>query len=152
MLVVYFVGDDGQVRLAACELCASKEGDFTARLCYKICTTNAFLSENAVRNRVFCADGAIVDRNGPFRREIRALFNNDNIIFRWDVLHMANRSHIAARGATDIDISNDGDGVTNVRRNNRTRTMIYVQTESKRWRTSTAYTGLVLSTVDFLRP
>ena len=157
MLVVYFVGDDGQVRLAGCELCASKEGDFTARLCYKICTTNAFLSENAVRNRVkvFCADGAIVDRNGPFKREIRALFNNDNMIFRWDVLHMANRSHIAARGATDIDISNDGGGNTNVRRNNRTllaRTMIYVQTESKRWRTGTAYTGLVLSTVDFLRP
>ena len=155
MLVVYFVGEDGEVRLAGCELCTSKEGDFTARLCYKVCTSNPFLSENAVINRikVVCADGAIVDRNGPFKREMKALLDNDDLIFRWDVLHMANRSHIAARGATDID--ND-DGNTNApRQRNRTllaKTMVYVQTESKRWRTGTAFTGLVLSTVDFLRP
>ena len=61
---------------------------------------------------------------------MRAMLDNDNLIFRWDVLHMANRSHISARGSTDVDNANtENDGPTN-RHNRQTllaRAMNYLQ-------------------------
>lgn len=153
MLVVYFVGEDGSVRLAGCTLTDSKEGDHTARLAYEVaCTSNLFLPANDVlaRVKVVCADGAIVDRNGPFKREMRAIFG-PNLIFRWDVLHMMNRCHIAARGSTDVDIENDGSG----NRRGRTllaKTLVYIQNESKKWRSGIQYTRIALQSVDFMRP
>ena len=154
MLVVYFVGYDGSVRLSGCQLTSSKEGAETARSCYQICLSNPFISENTLKSRikVVCADGAIVDRNDPFKREMKALFDNNDLVFRWDILHMANRAHIAARGSTDVDTQTD-DG-SNMQRNRTllVKTMNYVQTESKRLRTGIHYTGLVLSTIDFMRP
>lgn len=150
MLVVYFVGEDGAVRMAGCDLSESKEGNYTARQTFKVACGNPFLREAVVKAKVkvICADGAIIDQNGPFRREMMVLFNPD-LVFRWDVLHMANRCHISARGATEVDVTNDG--------GTRSRTllakaMVYVQSESKKWRSGLPYTRMVLRTIDFMRP
>ena len=81
---------------------------------------------------------------------MRALFNNDNLVIRWDVLHMANRSHISARGNTALD--NDTLQLASAPQTLLSKTMSYVQSESKKWRSGAAYTQLVIDNVDSMRP
>ena len=105
------------------------------------------------------SDGAFADQNEPFKAKIREVFNNPNMIFRWDLLHLCNRAHLSARGMTQVDLDNlDEDE----RRRAMTRQggnqplvsllMSYIQNESKQWRTGLAYTQLRLETLDFMRP
>ena len=161
LLVVYYIGSDGHARLAGCQMTHSKQGAHCAELCYKIACSNIFVDEALIQRKTksLVADGAFADQNEPFKAKIREVFNNPNMIFRWDLLHLCNRAHLSARGMTQVDLDNlDEDE----RRRAMTRQggnqplvsllMSYIQNESKQWRTGLAYTQLRLETLDFMRP
>ena len=112
LLVVYFIGSDGKARLAGCELTSKKEGEHCAELCFRIAKSNIFIDENLLIRQVnaIVADGAFVDGTIPFKDKIKQLFRNQQMVFRWDLLHLTNRAHIAARGLTQVDMSQLQDG------------------------------------------
>ena len=155
LLVVYFIGANGTVRLAGCELTSSKEGEPCAKLCFKIATSNIHIQSTVVRQKTtaIIADGQFTNGNQPFKAKMRELFQNPNLLFRWDLLHLCNRAHIAARGPTGVDTSQLADGQQqHVPQKLITKLMNYIQSESKAWRTGIRYTQLVIETLDFMRP
>lgn len=159
MLVVYYIGTDGSTRIAGCDLTHSKAGEHCAAKCYEIAKSNIFVEESMIRakTKAIVADGAFVDGNSPFKNKIRELFRNPSMIFRWDLLHMFNRAHIAARGRTQVDIGNDDQqaSISNNQSPNSkllSNMMDYIQSESKAWRSGVNYTRLVIETLDFMRP
>ena len=165
LLVVYFIGRDGSTRLAGCDLSSSKEGIHCAELAFRICLEgNIFITEGLLRAKVnaIVADGAFSRGNEPFKRRIRELFANNNMIFRWCVLHMCNRSHIFARGNTRLELDNLSEAerrriealirVDPQWQYGVSALMNYVQNFCRTWRTGVRYTQLVIETQDFLRP
>ena len=158
LLVVYYIGEDGRTRLAGCELTDKKDGHHCATLCYNIAHSNIYVEESIIQQKTnaIIADGAFVDGNTPFKNQIRLLFRNPNMIFRWDILHMFNRAHISARGLTSVDLSalSDAERQAAQRRNRPpvSDMMNYVQHESKTWRSGVRYTQLTIETLDFMRP
>ena len=161
LLVVYYIGSDGHPRLAGCQLTQSKGGAHCAELCFKIACSNIFVDEAIIqrKTKTLVADGAFADRNQPFKAKIREVFNNPNMIFRWDLLHLCNRAHIAARGMTQVDLANldEDERRRAVARQGGNQPLVcllmnYIQNESKQWRTGLAYTQLRLETLDFMRP
>ena len=97
------------------------------------------------------------------------LLNNFNLTFRWDLLHLSNRAHIAARKSTkyerkkaakknctnlaefdnydcDLDDPPDNSG-TEI-----SELIDYIQSKAKEWRTGIKFTGLVLENINFKRP
>ena len=161
LLVVYYIGSDSNPRLAGCELTHSKAGAHCAELCFKIACSNIFVDEAIIQRKTksLVADGAFADQNEPFKAKIREVFNNQNMIFRWDLLHLCNRAHITARGMTQVDLANLDEverqrAITRQGRNQPLVSLLmnYIQHESKQWRTGLAYTQLRLETLDFMRP
>ena len=119
-----------------------------------------YVEETVIQQKTnaIVADGAFVDGNTPFKNQIRILFRNQNMIFRWDLLHMFNRAHMSARGLTNVDLSMLSDGERQAvqgRVGNQpavSTLMNYVQQESKTWRSGLRYTQLTMETLDFMRP
>ena len=127
------------------------------------------------RVRGFVADGAFVKMNDQFKNKCRELLQNPDLTFKWDILHLVNRSHIEARGKTSqeveyVNIINgddepgdepDGDSTANENSSGNaqnanslslTQLLNYVQCQSKKWRSGINYTELVLTDITFKRP
>ena len=109
--------------------------------------------------------------NEPFKKRLSELLNNFNLTYRWDILHLSNRAHIAARKSTayekkkaakkkgadseefaeydyDCDLENSSDCTgTEI-----SELIDYIQSKAKEWRTGIKFTGLVLENINFKRP
>ena len=107
--------------------------------------------------------------NEPFKKRISELLGNFNLTFRWDLLHLSNRAHIAARKSTkyeikkaakkrtttseeiddydcDLEITPDN-SITKI-----SEQIDYIQSKAKEWRTGIKFTGLILENINFKRP
>ena len=107
--------------------------------------------------------------NEPFKKRLSDLLDNFNLTFRWDLLHLSNRSHIAARKSTKyetkkaaekrVTISQEVDDynsdLEDTPDNSCTEISMlidYIQSEAKEWRTGIKFTGLILENINFKRP
>ena len=89
---------------------------------------------------------------------------NDNLQFRWDILHLANRAHVDARGTTAADLKEaakfshlEEDGEVETPAATLSATPIselidMIQKSAKTLRTGIQYTGLKISSQSFKRP
>ena len=107
--------------------------------------------------------------NEPFKKKISELLGNFNLTFRWDLLHLSNRAHIAARKLTkyerkkaaknETEISEEIDDydcdldITPDNSSTKISELIdYIQSKAKEWRTGIKFTGLILEKINFKRP
>ena len=44
-----------------------------------------------------------MQKNEPFKKRLSELLDRYTLTFRWDLLHLANRAHMAARGSTEYE-------------------------------------------------
>ena len=54
----------------------------------------------------------MIKGNKDFKDKLKELLNNENLMFRWDPLHLFNRAHIYAWGSVDHEVDEkdiDGD-------------------------------------------
>ena len=88
-------------------------------------------------------DGAFMRKNKHFKKRLSELLDCYKLTYRWDLLHLANRSHIAARGYTkyeqkkattseEADDDNDYDSIENTEIS---ELIDYIQSEAKKYRT-----------------
>ena len=173
--VVLFVAKGGKVRLAGCALTTSKSGSDLADLAINTVQEKAKVPLDTMKRVVggVCADGAFV--NAPFKERCKDLLDNSELVFKWDLMHLINRTHCNARGLTksekeanaamgDADDQEDADepivdlivepivDLTQAQTKLITRLLDYVQSQAKKWRSGLDYTRLVVETGDFLRP
>ena len=113
-------------------------------------------------------DGAFMRKNEPFKKRLSELLDRYKLTFRWDLLHLANRAHMAARGCTDyekqmktkeIDSSTetaeDDDDIIFAESTDATKLselIDYIQCNAKKNRTGIIYTGLKIDDSHFKRP
>ena len=107
--------------------------------------------------------------NEPFKKRISELLGNFNLTFRWDLLHLSNRAHIAARKSTKYEIKkaakkrtttseeiDDYDCDLEITPDNSSTKISelidYIQSKAKEWRTGIKFTGLILENINFKRP
>ena len=167
--VVIFVGDKGVVKLASCRLTISKRGSDLAELIMHAVLVDVGIPDACVKEKTrgVCADGAFIKGNEPFKQKMRELLANDDLIFKWDFMHILNRAHCKARGLTDSEIDSENtlrdesdidDEPRTLSPNQKTALttlMDYIQSQSKKWRSGLDYTALVEETRDtfsFKRP
>ena len=106
-------------------------------------------------------------KNGPFKKRLSELLDRYKLTFRWDLLHLANRAHMAARGSTDYEkevapkkansssetvdddevIFEEGTDPTTL-----SKLIDYIQSNAKKNRTGIVYTGLIIDDSKFKRP
>ena len=108
LLVVLLISDTtGNTKLAGFKLVSSKSGYILANEIVDIlCGSDGMnIQQPVLRNKIsgFSGDGAFIKGNEPFKTQLKKLIN-DNLKFRWDLLHLINRAHIYAR---DISITNN---------------------------------------------
>ena len=95
--------------------------------------------------------------------------SHNELVFRWDLLHLANRSHISARGstayeekkaakkranATEATDEIDYDIIENTSANTTAIAQLidYIQTQARKYRTGLVYTDMKISDSSFKRP
>ena len=44
-----------------------------------------------------------MQKNEPFKKRLSELLDRYTLTFLWDLLHLANRAHMAARGSTEYE-------------------------------------------------
>ena len=170
-LAVLFISK-GKVKLANILPVISKARGSLAQLCI-----DALLLEGNVEVNVLMAkiagvvgDGAFMKSNKPFKDMMSKILQKQ-LTFRWDLLHLANRAHITARGGILSDQKYDkkygigssdsimeSNDTNDIAMNSSTctsisRTIDYIQSQAKKYRTGIKYTELRISTASlFKRP
>ena len=117
LLAVLFISDDmHEIRLANIVPVVSKKGTDLATTCYDVLQMDGKIEngKNILSKIVsgFTGDGAFIKENKDFKDKLKELLNNENLMFRWDPLHLFNRAHIYARGSVDHEVDEkdiDGD-------------------------------------------
>lgn len=147
-------------------LTPSKKGEDLANLAYATITEDCRVPEEDVKKLVsgVVADGALVKGNEPFKLKCRELIN-EQLTFKWDLLHLINRAHIAARGKTSHEVEfqatvgfDDEPSAsaeiprTNIGNIGIKELLSYIQCQAKKWRSGISYTDLSLSDFTFKRP
>lgn len=178
--VVLFVGEGGKVRLAGCSLTISKTGSDLAQLVVDTVIDKAKVPLLTLKRVIggVCADGVYCKGNEPFKSKFRDLLDNEELVFKWDLMHLMNRAHAKARGLTNAEkesaraigedsgessvsgtVEEDDEGpyvvvdLTASQNKLLTRLLDYIQSQSKKWRTGLNYTKLVLESGNkFPRP
>ena len=147
-----------QVRLMKITPATSKKGSFLASLC-----VDSLQSENisleVLKEKIagIVGDGAFIKGNAGFKGMMKSLLH-EKLQFRWDILHLANRAHLDARGATSSDLkqsSKEGEEVNPKETSTCTpisRMIDMIQQSAKKLRHGINYTNLKLSTKSFKRP
>ena len=77
----------------------SKKGVDIASACFEACQMKGFISKEKLKEKIVgvTGDGAFAKGNAPFKDTMELLFDK-KLVFRWDLLHLINRAHIAAKG------------------------------------------------------
>ena len=93
-----------EVRLMRLTPIPSKKGAFLAKTCVDSLQSNA-ITLNILREKIagVVGDGAFIKGNVGFKDTMKDLLH-ENLQFRWDILHLANRAHLDARGTTAADL------------------------------------------------
>ena len=109
-----------------------------------------------------------MQKNEPFKKRLSELLDRYTLTFRWDLLHLANRAHMAARGSTEYEkeeapkkvndstiSKEDVDDIVIDQYSDPTTVselINYIQCNAKTNRTGIVYTGLKIDDSKFKRP
>jgi len=163
LAVLFIVGKS--VRLANILATDTKKGARLAEIAFEALTMEKKIDEPILKDKIcgVVGDGAFMRKNKPFKKRLQELLDKYNLTFRWDLLHLGNRAHIAARGPTkyetkkklkkltddgEDDSSEDGTQVTELG-----ELINYIQGHSKTFRSGIKFTGMQMSLdFKFLRP
>lgn len=105
-------------------------------------------------------------KNQPFKNRLSELLDRYKLTYRWDLLHLSNRAHIAARGSTKYEQKKASENAADLeeieddecnKSENTSSTGISelidsIQHLSKKNRTGITYTGIQISAINFKRP
>ena len=169
LLAVLVINSTHQVRLIDIVPIISKKGKDLADVLYDVLQMKndkgvSQISENEINMKVTAVlgDGAFIKGNEPFKSQLNKLINKQ-LQYIWDPLHLANVSHIAARGKIskneindDVDdpnewdldetsddfASNASEYTTNLLR----QLIRYIQKQSVKFRAGLKYTQLLMAT------
>ena len=107
LLAVLFISDEThEVRLANIVPVVSKKGTDLAQTCFDVLKMEGKIDKEKYLSKIvsgFTGDGAFIKGNKNFKETLKELLNNQNLMFRWDPLHLFNRAHIYARGSVDYE-------------------------------------------------
>ena len=169
LLAVLVINSTHQVRLIDIVPIISKKGKDLADVLYDVLQMKndkgvSQISENEINMKVTAVlgDGAFIKGNEPFKSQLNKLINKQ-LQYIWDPLHLANVSHIAARGKisknemNDVDDPNEwkldldetsDDLASNASENTELlRQLIrYIQKQSVKFRAGLKYTQLLMAT------
>ena len=109
-----------------------------------------------------------MQKNEPFKKRLSELLDRYTLTFPWDLLHLANRAHMAARGSTEYEkeeapkkvndstiSEEDVDDIVIDQYSDPTTVselINYIQCNAKTNRTGIVYTGLKIDDSKFKRP
>ena len=96
---------------------------------------------------------------------MREVLDHNELTFRWDLLHLCNRSHISARGSTKYEVkkaskkkanafeeTDDNDLIESTITTEIGELIDFIQLEAKKYRTGIRYTELHMNAINFKRP
>lgn len=145
LLTVLLIDDEtGNTKLAGFELTADKDGDSCAKIVYRILDDKIKIPHEQLNKIIsgVVGDGAFIKGNEPFKAKMCELIGKP-LLFRWDILHLVNRSHIKAR-----DESKPVNKCHTL-----PQLMNFVQSESVEWRSGADFTRITIETLGaFKRP
>ena len=165
LTVLFICGSD--VRLANVLLTDSKKGDKLAELCFKALTMKNKIDGETLKRNIcgVVGDGAFIRKNEPFKKRLREVLDHNELTFRWDLLHLCNRSHISARGSTKYEVkkaskkkanafeeTDDNDLIESTITTEIGELIDFIQLEAKKYRTGIRYTELHMNAINFKRP
>ena len=86
-----------------------KKGAHLADICVKALISDS-ITLDILREKIsgVVGDGAFIKGNKQFKNKMKELLH-ENLQFRWDILHLANRAHAAARGKAHFDCEDGED-------------------------------------------